>query len=276
MNRTNEADYARISYSGGNINFNKTIGGNITGNAGSANVGKALQIYDGSNKANNSTFHWVGEGGQPTWLWGSNDGTNAYVYNPSNFRVAYATNANGAVNADKLDGFHAADLYRYIGGHGDPVLTDIFDRAGTIDLSALTASEKVQHKSYINKQTNMTQNLWNTNVGIYAYGGDTGMLNGYGKGTLKLTQPYTNFDKIMIVSTSDDASWISYAYWDVFELRHAFANSFAFNLFQTYGYYWIVYGTQKHGTEDFKWSSDTIWSCRTQGAGIIAIYGIKY
>lgn len=95
-NKANEADFARISYGGSNINFNKTIGGNITGNAGSANVGKALQIYDGSNKAINSTFHWVGEGGQPTWLWGSNDGTNAYVYNPSNFRVSYANSAGSA------------------------------------------------------------------------------------------------------------------------------------------------------------------------------------
>ena len=33
VNKGNENDYARISYGGGNINFNKTIGGNISGNA---------------------------------------------------------------------------------------------------------------------------------------------------------------------------------------------------------------------------------------------------
>lgn len=253
-----------------------TVQGNVSGNSTSASVGKALQIYDSSNKAINSTFHWVGLDGQPSWLWGSDDGTNAYVYNPANFRVSFATNANGAVNADKLDGFHAADLYRYIGGHGDPVLTDIFDRAGTIDLSALSNAEKAQHKSYINKQKNALQNLWNTNVGIYAYGGDLGMSNNYAKGTLKLTQSYINFDKILIVACGDDASWIAYSLWDAWELHHAFSSSFAFNLLHTYGFYWLVYGTQKHGTGDFPWSSDTIWSCRTQGSGIIAIYGIKY
>lgn len=129
-----------------------TVQGNVSGNAGSANVGKALQVFDDSNKAINSTFHWVGQNGQPPWVWGSNDGTNQYVYNPANFRVSYANNANGAVNADKLDGLHASDLYRYIGGHGSPVLTDIFDRAGTIDLTGLSAADKAMHKTYINKQ----------------------------------------------------------------------------------------------------------------------------
>lgn len=33
-------------------------------------------------------FHWSGQSGQPTWLWGGTDGVNMYVYNPSNFVVA--------------------------------------------------------------------------------------------------------------------------------------------------------------------------------------------
>lgn len=37
-------------------------------------------------------FYWSGQGGQPSWLWGSNDGVNMYVWNPSNFSVAYAAN----------------------------------------------------------------------------------------------------------------------------------------------------------------------------------------
>lgn len=42
----------------------------------------------------NKNWNWSGQGGQPTWLWGGNDGTNMYVYNPSNFSVAYATSAS--------------------------------------------------------------------------------------------------------------------------------------------------------------------------------------
>ena len=33
------------------------------------------------------TFNWSGQGGQPTWLWGGENGTDMYVYNPSNFTV---------------------------------------------------------------------------------------------------------------------------------------------------------------------------------------------
>ena len=48
------------------------------------------------------TFYWVGQGGQPTWLWGSNNGTDIYVYNPSNFSVNYATTAGSATDSTKL------------------------------------------------------------------------------------------------------------------------------------------------------------------------------
>ena len=46
-----------------------------------------------------SNWNWSGQSGQPTWLWGGNDNENFYVYNPANFRVAYAANANYATSA---------------------------------------------------------------------------------------------------------------------------------------------------------------------------------
>lgn len=36
------------------------------------------------------TFHWAEQTEQPTWLWGCNDKTNMYLYNPSKFNVKYA------------------------------------------------------------------------------------------------------------------------------------------------------------------------------------------
>ena len=44
-------------------------------------------------------FHWSGQKGQPTWLWGGNDSGNMYVYNPSNFNVNYANSAGSATIA---------------------------------------------------------------------------------------------------------------------------------------------------------------------------------
>lgn len=53
-----------------------------------------------ASKINGVTWNWSGQGGQPNWLWGGNDGVNMYVYSPSNFSVSYAAkagNISGAV-----------------------------------------------------------------------------------------------------------------------------------------------------------------------------------
>lgn len=40
------------------------------------------------------TFNWAGKTGQPTWLWGGENGEDMYVYNPSNFNVSHAKSAD--------------------------------------------------------------------------------------------------------------------------------------------------------------------------------------
>lgn len=52
-----------------------------------------------------SWWHWSGQSGQPTWLWGGNSENSYYVYNPSNFNV------NSATYAHKVKG-------EYTGGGG--------------------------------------------------------------------------------------------------------------------------------------------------------------
>ena len=52
-----------------------------------------------------SWWHWSGQSGQPTWLWGGNSENSYYVYNPSNFNV------NSATYAHKVRG-------KYTGGGG--------------------------------------------------------------------------------------------------------------------------------------------------------------
>lgn len=69
----------------------------VTGSAGSASTAtlatKASTLAQGGGSGTGMTFNWSGQSGQPTWLWGSNDGTNIYVWNPSNFSVNYAATA---------------------------------------------------------------------------------------------------------------------------------------------------------------------------------------
>lgn len=65
--------------------------GSLNGNASTSTI--AAKLGRGGNTGVPMTFYWSGQSGQPTWLWGSNDGSNIYVYNPSNFNVNYANSA---------------------------------------------------------------------------------------------------------------------------------------------------------------------------------------
>lgn len=178
-------------------------------------------------------------------------------------------------NADTVDGYHASDLFRHLGGNQTPVITDIFDRAGTIDMSTMSAADKATHKANINKASNASQNIWNTDTGIYAYGGDYDIA-GYNRGTLKLTQSYKNFDKILVVGANDRGELLIYKLWDVWALANAFAGGSRFQLFHG-GDYWFLYGSTRKGTwAHYALSTDTVWSCQDQNCGIVAIYGIKY
>jgi len=65
------------------------------------------------------TFNWSGQNGQPPWLWGGSDGTNMYVYNPSNFSVNYANSA-GSIN-----GYSADSITRRVSGRNTPIITPL-------------------------------------------------------------------------------------------------------------------------------------------------------
>ena len=72
---------------------------NITELANNAGfITSAGRAYSRRSDGGDLNFYWSGQGGQPSWLWGGGDGTNMYVYNPSNFSVNYANSA-GTVNS---------------------------------------------------------------------------------------------------------------------------------------------------------------------------------
>ena len=122
----------------------------------------------------------------------------------------------------------------------------------------------------------MIQNIWNDACDIHAYGGDTDIKE-YARGTLKLTQSWKNFDKLMIVYTDDDGNWEKVRVFDVYEFNYCMKNLHSINLFSDYSAYWYVYGVTKHGTDaSFIPSTETVLSCRKQNAGLIGIYGIKF
>lgn len=63
-------------------------------------TGTAATLGGGGNPYAPMTFNWSGKDGQPTWLWGGEDGTNMYVYNPGNFKVNWAQSAANGVYAN--------------------------------------------------------------------------------------------------------------------------------------------------------------------------------
>lgn len=73
------------------------LGNVVTTSAGctkapSAATADRLRRADGVD----TIWWWDGQGGQPQYVWGSNDGINMRAYNPANFSVAYASSAGSA------------------------------------------------------------------------------------------------------------------------------------------------------------------------------------
>lgn len=72
-----------------------------SGNIGNQSVYCSSRLARDGNNANPMIFNWNGQGGQPSWIWGGNDGTNMYVYNPRNFYVSRADMLGDIYSSDK-------------------------------------------------------------------------------------------------------------------------------------------------------------------------------
>lgn len=96
--------------------------------ATTASVASVARAVARSNNTNNPMyFWWDGKGGQPSWLWGGSDGTNMYVYNPSNFSVNWAT-SSGKITAG-----------------GVYTICDCIDNAGTLHSTSNNHQFRIQN-----------------------------------------------------------------------------------------------------------------------------------
>ena len=107
-----DADYGsllKVNADDGKVSAPKGFVGNLSGKADTAGTADnattagtattAAKLGRNGDTGIPMTFNWSGQGGQPSWLWGGNDGSNMYVYNPSNFNV---NSANTATTAYKI------------------------------------------------------------------------------------------------------------------------------------------------------------------------------
>ena len=107
QNNTNNVTENQLYKSWSDLYYNPknkrlTVGGSVVASSFIKSGGTSQQLLRADGGI--ATFNWSGQSGQPTWLWGGNNQHSYYVYNPSNFRVAYASSAG---NADTVDGYHA-------------------------------------------------------------------------------------------------------------------------------------------------------------------------
>lgn len=98
--------------SDGTFSFKKQYGERATVDclAVAADVARTSQ-YLRNTGGTDMGFEWNGQGGQPSWLWGSNDGVNIKVWNPSNFSVNYANSAGYANRAHGVINYNAPSDY---------------------------------------------------------------------------------------------------------------------------------------------------------------------
>ena len=141
-----------------------TVGGSVVASSFIKSDGTSQQLLraDGGIAA----FNWSGQSGQPTWLWGGNNQHSYYVYNPSNFRVAYATSAG---SADTLDGVHLSGIFTAFGNNGHNITATIGGTTKSFLVNWAADSDKLDGYHASNLLTSVT----NTNNGISVTVGGT-------------------------------------------------------------------------------------------------------
>ena len=125
QNNTNTVTENQLFKSWSDLYYNPknkrlTVGGSVVASSFVKSGGTSQQLLRADGGI--ATFNWSGQSGQPTWLWGGNNEHSYYVYNPSNFRVAYATSSG---NADTLDGTHLNGIFTAFGNNAHNITATI-------------------------------------------------------------------------------------------------------------------------------------------------------
>lgn len=141
-----------------------TVGGSVVASSFIKSGGTSQQLLRADGGI--ATFNWSGQSGQPTWLWGGNNQHSYYVYNPSNFRVAYATSSG---SADTLDGVHLSEIFTAFGNNGHNITATIGGTTKSFLVNWATDSDKLDGYHASNLLTSVT----NTNNGISVTVGGT-------------------------------------------------------------------------------------------------------
>ena len=124
------------------------------------------------------------------------------------------------------------------------------------------------------------RNYSSTATGLKSYGGDRSfpdIENGTSrKGTILLKQSYTNFDKLLIISSSDSAGFCFDKLVDVWEFQSVMNMGGVVDLMNETGLRWRIHPHTAPSLTPL--STETTWFIADDGqnSAIVEIYGVKY
>ncbi len=133
-------------------------------------ITSAGRAYPRRSDGGDINFIWSGQSGQPTWLWGGTDGTNMYVYNPSNFNVLSAQQATNATNASFARYVYNNGAYGGTVGNIEPSSMRVLyaNSAGSATSASLSSEVSI---NYNNDSNSTYQMLWGSGNSVYGTGG---------------------------------------------------------------------------------------------------------
>lgn len=193
-----------------------------------------------------------------------------------------------ASTTGKLEKIHVFPSYNSFNKNISSVGSDDFAFVKTDLLDKLAGNTTPTLVALIDWDTMKTRNggtdvrnINNTSTGIKAYGGDSSFPTTSGgsdsrKGTIMLKESYTLYDKILVVSSSDNGNIEKYTIFNVWELQKAFSEGYRFYLSDDDAGYWVIFSGVQSGTTTHPLSTDTIWYTEVQNSSIVEIYGVKY
>ena len=193
-----------------------------------------------------------------------------------------------ASTTGKLEKIHVFPSYNSFNKNISSVASDDFAFVQTDLLDKLAGNTTPTLVALIDWDTMKTRNggtdvrnINNTSTGIKAYGGDPSFPTTSGgsdsrKGTIMLKESYTLYDKILVVSSSDNGNIEKYTIFNVWELQKAFSEGYRFYLSDDDDGYWVIFSGVQSGTTTHPLSTDTIWYTEVQNSSIVEIYGVKY
>lgn len=193
-----------------------------------------------------------------------------------------------ASTTGKLEKIHVFPSYNSFNKNISSVGSDDFAFVNTDLLDKLAGNTTPTLVALIDWDTMKTRNggtdvrnVINTSTGIKAYGGDSSFPTTSGgsdsrKGTIMLKESYTLYDKILVVSSSDQGNIGKYTIFNIWELQKAFSEGYRFYLSDDDAGYWVIFSGVQSGTTTHPLSTETIWYTEVQNSSIIEIYGVKY